>query len=376
MLCNVTARILYVDYGNEELVKCGAIRCLQSKFCHLPCQAITCSLSNTTPTDHSGAWTAEISSWFTNLLFGATLNIAVVSCIGPNAVTVDAFLTISQLMDSLMTNFAIVPDKQCDTSTVMSLSVFMHQTGLARLGSCVPVLPDSSEETSSYSNYEPLKNGSDILVPNTSTPSRQTETDELVRLSDLPSLIVNLTESDEFMCMVSVVSKELFVYVHPVECSVAHSITYLNSILQDHYSREINRIPIPKTGLKSKVLCVAFSKKFEEWCRAMIVATQSHLSTEEQLDCLIFYLDYGGSVWESSSELYTLTPSLSKYPASVICCSLDNIQEGLPRTNHEVKKPRMLSEVQEEAAAECALSLAEKIENKPLVAVVRVEKGN
>ena len=354
------ARILFVDYGNEELVKCDTIKNLHPQFRHLPCQAIVCSLANIFPIDPSVAWTEDISLWFSNLLFGSILKITIISCTGPNTISVDAFLPISRITDSLLTNFdtlAVVEKLE-----MVSVTDFMCQAGLAtqRKNCLVSQSTDSLQSES---------------ISVTSAQSQEIDQFQLLSLSDLPSLIIKLTESNEFLCLLSVISSNMTVYVHPVDVGVAHSITSLTSMLQDHYEAEVNRIPVPTTRLKNGVLCVVFSEEFEEWCRAVIVAVHSDLCTEDELNCLIFFIDYGGSVWETSSKLFLLCTPLSKFPATVICCHLGE-EQGIPMINNEVLCSKMYSDKQELTSSEMFRSITSQIGSRPLVAVIQIQQGN
>ena len=351
-----------MDYGNEEILEVAAIRHLNPKFCQLPIQAIMCSLADIEPLNLPASWTEEVISWFSSLLYGSSVTISIMFVNGPNSVQVDPLLPTSQLTNSLLTNFD--PLSICDArnSESLSVSLFMCKTGLAMFKETTSTtLPSEESSVKLEVGSEPVSQ----LVKEPYTCS----------LSDLPSLVVRLTESNEFMCMVTMVSNGMHVYVHPADSSVAHSMALLQATLQDHFSQEVNQVLVPSSALRSGILCAIFSLEFDEWCRAVIVAVQSDLSTEIGLNCLLFFIDYGGLTWESSRNLFCLIPPLTKYPATVVCCVLRDSQTW-PAANQEVLSSTwMYMEEQKISLSECALSVAARVKNKPLVAVVSVEQG-
>jgi len=369
------ARVQYVDYGNEELLEVSAVRHLHPKFCSLPVQAIKCSMKNIEPLNLSASWTEEVTFWFTSLLYGSSITISIRGVNGPNSVHVDALVPASQLTHSLLTNFDPLSDCNGQSSDSLSVSQFMCNTGLAMFGETTLPSEVSSEEEISSEEEVSSEEAESGNLQSTSLPVK--ESSMCCGLSDLPSLVVKLTESNEFVCMVSMVSmvsNDMHMYVHPADSSVAHNISSLQAALQDHYCQEVNRVPVPSCALKNGNLCVVFSQEFEEWCRVVIVAVQSDLSTEIGLNCLVFFIDYGGSMWDSSGNLFCLTPSLTKYPATVVCCVLKDSQTW-PAANQEVLSSGMYTGEREVPLPESALSVAGQVENKPLVAVVRVEQG-
>ena len=360
-----SALVLYVDYGNKELLLYSDLHRLDPKFCELPYQAIVCDLFNTWPSDSSSDWTKEVCKWFTNLLLGMSLKVSIVSCSSPNTVSLEAFLPTSHLMDSIATNF----DPSKDFSQIfLSLTSFMHHVGLSKRTGSRP-------ESLSISGVVAMSN------PHARSVDQNHDETFFPTISDIPPLVIHLNESNEFTCLLSHVSMGMFVYVHPAQVDVAQSIMVLNDTLQSHYSVEENRIAIATGYLRSGRVCIVFSGEFQEWCRAVIVALHDDLSSGDKLSCLVFYIDFGGSVWVDSSEVYTLNPVLCTYPAQVICCGLlgskgNQIDAASPRRNSDITRTHFFGSVeQEKLASECVRSVSVVIENKLLVAVVMFEMG-
>lgn len=346
-----------MDYGNQEVLLYNTLRRLDPKFFQLPCQAIICDLFNALPADPSGTWTDEVCAWFTDVILGTSLRVSITSCSAPNVVSLEVFLPTHQLMNSVVANFNL-RSKDFDQDFV-ALTTFMQHVGLSKSADC-PSHLSVSDASSIQKTHKELS---------------------CSNISDLPPLVVKLDELNQFTCLMSVVSKDMLLYVHPAQVSVAHSITVLDEILQSHYSAEENRVALPTGYVKSGSLCALYSREFQEWCRAVIVAVHGDFSSGDKLSCLVFFLDHGGSLWEESSQLFTLAPALCIYPALVICCDLTGykdrgIDEGSPRVNFEVSTTSYCSTKLEKLALECADSVSAVIENKPLIAVVKVEKGN
>lgn len=343
-----------MDYGNEEVLFCDSLRHLDPKFFQLPYQAIRCDLVNTLPADPSGSWTDEVCEWFTNLLFGSSLRVTVVSCSAPNVIAVEAYLPANHLINLVVANFDLRSEKFGRDS--ISLTSFMQHTGLSKL-------------TNSSDDH--------LIVSEVTMTHKGQKEIYFSSISDLPPLVVKLNELKQFACVLSVVSKNMLLYVHPVQESVADNITVLNKMLKSHYSVEENCQAIPTGHLKSGKLCVVYSREFEQWCRSVIVAVQGDLLSGDKLTCLVFFVDYGGSVWKESSQLCTLIPIVCTYPAQVICCDLTGstgrfVDEG--SLNFEVSGTSFCS-MEQKLASKCASSVAMEIDNKTLIAAVKVEKG-
>lgn len=360
------AMVLYVDYGNEEIVQYSSLRRLDPKFCQLPYQAIMCDLFNISPADPSSTWTDQVNEWFTNLLFDTSLRVSIVSCSSPNTVSLEAFLPARHLMNSVVANFDL--NSENFDRDFISLTSFMHHIGL-------------SKPTDSNTDHLCALGVITACSPGAWSIKQNLEQTFFPSVADLPPLVLNLNESNEFTCLLSLVSNDMLLYVHPVQVDVAHNITALNETLQVHYSVEENRIAVASGHLKSGRLCVVYSIEFQEWCRAVIVAIHGDLSSGNKLTCLIFYLDFGGSVWVESSQLCILIPVLCAYPAMVICCGLtgskgESIDMVSPRKNSEVTRSRFFCSTEQEIlASKCVCSVTAAIENISLVAVVMVEMG-
>ena len=61
-----TSQVLYIDYGNSELVSVSRLRRLKTQFTHCPAMAIQCSLFGITPRTGS-TWTDEAVDSFRSL---------------------------------------------------------------------------------------------------------------------------------------------------------------------------------------------------------------------------------------------------------------------------------------------------------------------
>ncbi|XP_014790430.1 uncharacterized protein LOC106883807 [Octopus bimaculoides] len=80
--CKLTkVNVLYVDYGNTEVVSSGSLQEIPYSLSQLPCQAICCSLANIAPVDIKNDWSINISDIFQKLVsYSVLLCIPKISC--------------------------------------------------------------------------------------------------------------------------------------------------------------------------------------------------------------------------------------------------------------------------------------------------------
>ena len=277
------------------------------------------------------------------------------SCSAANTTSVEAFLPTERLMESVVVNFDLKSEDF--KRKVMSLTSFMQHVGMSKNTSCNNLRVSGAFESSSPDVLNSNHNHKEAYFPS---------------ISNLLPLVIKLDKSKHFRCLLSVVSKDMFVYVHPVELSVAHNMITMEETLLDHYNVAENRVAMSCEHLKCGKLCVVYSSGIQKWCRGVVVVIQSDLSSGDDSNCLIFYLDYGGHDWVKSSQLCALTHELGEYPAQVVCLDLiGSTERGRPRVNPEMAIKRFVSrEELEEPATKCISSVAEAIENRILVADV------
>lgn len=346
------AEVMYIDYGNQERLLYNCIKPLDLKFCHLPCQAITCSLKDVVPSSQchgSCMWSDKICDWFSKLLLGKSFHVTVSKCLNPNQVAIEMYIPRDELTSSILSNF----HHDILSQDLVPLSAFMSCIGL----SCVH---DSTEHD--YNSTKPTDLQDNPIISS-------------VCLSDLPSLTVKLNSSREFSCLISHVCDDMHFYVHPVQPDSGHNMTVINDILSTQYALNKTCMAMSPDSIKCGNLCVVYADDFQQWCRGVILSIRSEVSSEWKVKCLIDFIDYGGSIWIESDKLFALTRSLSELPAQVICCSLaeTTLKDGEfeQRKSYEGNFASLASE--QEAISECARYMEVLTDEKQLVAVV---KGN
>ena len=329
----------YVDYGNEETVPISALQPLDSQFCVLPCQAIHCSLENISPAlPYPEDWLALTCEWFSSLLLGKTVDVTIKK-FASDRVLLDVVLPVEVLRQSLFPNVIGCSDFSEEQSPVV-LSSFLKRTGL------VSIL--KSEGSVSH-------------------------------VSSLPPLVIQLNTAREFTCLVSHVTEELRMYVHPVQEDMAHAMTYITEVISGHYSCEDNCIRMSTEDAKCGSFCCVYSEEVECWCRGVMTSTKTNLPGGT-LSCLIFHLDYGFSEWTDCSKVFHLVESLCTFPSQVVCCSLSEItaevcDEKKVLTNPDVKSfsgnPYTCSITRQDVLFECAQFLRTATKEKQLYVIVK-----
>ena len=90
-------RLIYVDYGNDEIVPISETRAISSKFCQLPAQALYCSLlmQNETVTSKLSV---VLQQWLSHTIVGLPTCVMVDTYGGENNAVVDIEISASFLL--------------------------------------------------------------------------------------------------------------------------------------------------------------------------------------------------------------------------------------------------------------------------------------
>jgi hypothetical protein len=227
-------------------------------------------------------WFENFFDWFCNLLLGKRVKVLTCENVGSSdVVPVEVLVPWEDLKKS--TCLSLCLSEEILNKEFVPVSAFMDTVGL----SCI---------------------------------SRTSEFDEFLHFSCLPPLVVKLTSSREFTCLMSHVTDDMLLYLHPVQENSAHDITFIDNELYDHYSTEKNCAELSYVRCGS--VCSVHSVDFQQWCRCVVVSLKND---GDGLECLIFYLDYGGSEWVEPSKLLPLPKSVRKLPPQVVCCSFEEL---------------------------------------------------
>ena len=143
--------VLYVDYGNEEVLPLSELRQLDHSLYRLPCQAMYCSMPSIRPClssssrspDTKGAvlqphtWPAAVSVWFGSVMIGKPLYVCIISSGGKNNFEVDAYVP-SDVLHSQGSikdlprspQCALLNKKTVSPPVALSVATFMVSVGL------------------------------------------------------------------------------------------------------------------------------------------------------------------------------------------------------------------------------------------------------
>lgn len=284
-----------MDYGNEERLLFNQLRPLHSDFSTLPCQALHCSFPSQQLSHPSDLWYELVFDWFSSLLLGKIVKIVASEEVGSDVVCVEVFVPHEEIRRSTLLNLILREDLL--KNDFVLLSSFMDSMGLSIVD-------------------KELSNGVE---------------DDFIHISHLPPLVVKLNSSQEFTCLMSHVTDDMHFYVHPVQENLAHEMTFISNQLCDHYSTEENCVQLSSEHVQCGSVCCVFSADFQQWCRGVIVGLKREQCGTGNPECLVFYLDYGGSEWMESCKVFPLVKSLRRLASQVVCCSFDEVTANSSR---------------------------------------------
>uniref|UniRef100_A0A673ANQ3 Tudor domain containing 1 n=1 Tax=Sphaeramia orbicularis TaxID=375764 RepID=A0A673ANQ3_9TELE len=270
------AKILYIDYGNEEDVPVERIRPLANTLKPFSPCAMECCIVGVVPA--ATTWSSECCIAIRQLLAGKMVTVIPVETVGNSHVhAVDILLSMGK-----------------------NLSVFLleHGYGAKETVNTTPTEQDiSAMVCASLDNFKRLSDGKD---DNTwaQTPESMTQA-----VGDSFSVVVTHFQSpDKFV-------------VQKVEN--AGVIQELQLKLREHCSQfpvSSNFRPAPGT-----VCCAQFSED-KQWYRAKVLAYSS-----DKHVC-VGYLDFGNCEEVDLSQLQPISPSLLALPIQAVTCSLAGVQ--------------------------------------------------
>lgn len=238
--------------------------------------------------------------WFSSCLLGKNVKIVSSEKEGSSEVaSVEVLVPREEIMRSTLLNLVLRDDLL--KNDFIPLSSFMDSVGLCGMDSGVDRV---------------VRNGFE---------------DDFVHISHLPPLVVKLNSSQEFTCLMSHVTDDIHFYVHPVQENLAHDMTFVSNQLCDHYSTKEKCVQLSTEHVQCGSVCCVYSADFQQWCRGVIVGLKREHCGTGNPECLIFYLDYGGSEWMESSKVFPLVNYLRRLASQVVCCSFDEITANSSR---------------------------------------------
>ncbi|MCI4384336.1 hypothetical protein PGIGA_G00037500 [Pangasianodon gigas] len=273
-----TAKVLYIDFGNEEDVKFDQIRPLSANIDAAPPCALQCCIAGVTAITSS--WTGECCIALRQLVAGKSLTFTVVDVLNSSTVlAVDASLSTlgknlsTFLIDqgyALKENTSTKPQIKQDINSLMTASFENFKR-----------LSDGKNENTEAQPPEPLSQG----VGDTFT-----------------AIVTHLQSPSEIICQ---------------KLENASIIQQLQKNLRDHCTKtqaSENFRPAPGT-----VCCSLFSED-NQWYRAKVLA----YSSEDRV--CVGYIDFGNSEEVSLNQLRPISMELLALATQAIPCALAGIK--------------------------------------------------
>ncbi|KAM9462864.1 tudor domain-containing protein 1 [Clarias gariepinus] len=277
-LDHLTAKVLYIDFGNEEDVKLDQICPLSANIDKAPPCALQCCIAGVSPVTSS--WTGECCIALRQLVAGKSLTFTVVDFLCCNAVlAVDAPLsTHGKNLSTFLVDEGYAIKENSSTKTQLNQDIgFLMTASLENFKR----LSIGKNENAEAQPPEPLSQG----VGDTFT-----------------AIVTHLLSPSEIICQ---------------KLENASSIQQLQMNLREHCNKtqaSENFRPAPGT-----VCCSRFSED-NQWYRAKVLA----YSPEDRV--FVGYIDFGNSEEVSLNQLRPISMALLSLAAQAIPCALAGIK--------------------------------------------------
>ncbi|XP_076982207.1 tudor domain-containing protein 1 [Tamandua tetradactyla] len=306
------ARVLYIDYGNEEIIPMNGIHQLNRNIDLFPPSAIKCFVANVIPAE--GNWSNDCIQMIKSLLMEQYCSIKIVDILKEEIVTfaVDIMLPNSgKLLDHILVEMGY---------------------GLRPKG-------QNSEKQSAEKNAENLTAEEKIVVDR----------------SDLIPKVLALNVGDEFCGMVAHIQTPEDFFCQQLQ--TGHKLADLQTSLSKYCGQVSPRSDFyPAIG---DICCAQFSED-DQWYRASVLAYASEKSV------LVGYVDYGNFEILSLTRLCPIIPKLLELPMQAIKCVLAGVKPSLGIWTPEaicLMKKTVQNKI-------ITVKVVEKLENSSLVELI------
>uniref|UniRef100_G1M9K2 Tudor domain-containing protein 1 n=1 Tax=Ailuropoda melanoleuca TaxID=9646 RepID=G1M9K2_AILME len=273
------AQVLYIDYGNEEIIPVNRIHQLNRNIDLFPPCAIKCFVANVLPAE--GNWSNECVRTIKSLLMEQYCSITIVDILKEDVVTfaVDVMLSSSgKLLDDVLIEMGY---------------------GLKPKGQ------NSKKQSADPNDLE-------------DTGKMTTESKVVVDRSDLIPKVLTLNVGDEFCGVVAHIQTPEDFFCQQLQSG--HKLAELQASLSEYCGQVPPRSDFyPTIG---DICCAQFSED-DQWYRASILAYASEQSV------LVGYVDYGNFEILSLTRLCPITPKLLELPMQAIKCVLAGVKPSL-----------------------------------------------
>ncbi|XP_036079356.1 tudor domain-containing protein 1 isoform X1 [Rousettus aegyptiacus] len=273
------AQVLYIDYGNEEIIPVNRIHQLTRNIDLFPPCAIKCFVASVIPAE--GNWSNDCIKTIKSLLMEQYCFIKIVDILKEEVVTfaVDVMLPNSgKLLDHVLVEMGY---------------------GL------IPKGPNSKKQSEDQCDPE-------------DAGKMTAENKIVVDRSDLIPKVLTLNIGDEFCGVVSHIQTPEDFFCQKLQNG--HKLAELQASLSEYCGRVSPRSDFyPTIG---DICCAQFSED-DQWYRASVLAYASEESV------LVGYVDYGNFEILSLKRLCSITPKLLELPMQAIKCVLAGVKPSL-----------------------------------------------
>ncbi|XP_057593462.1 tudor domain-containing protein 1 isoform X2 [Hippopotamus amphibius kiboko] len=273
------AQVLYIDYGNEEIIPVNRIHQLNRKIDLVPPCAIKCFVANIIPAE--GNWSNDCIKTIKSLLMEQYCSIKIVDILKEEVVSfaVDIMLTSSgKFLDHILIEmgYGLKPKEQ-----------------------------NSKKQSADSSDPEDVGK---ITAENKIVVDR----------SDLIPKVLTLNVGDEFCGVVAHIQSPEDFFCQQLQSG--RKLAELQALLSEYCSQVSPRSNFyPTIG---DICCAQFSED-AQWYRASVLAYASEESV------LVGYVDYGNFEILSLTRLCPITPKLLELPMQALKCVLAGVKPSL-----------------------------------------------
>uniref|UniRef100_A0A8C6FRL4 Tudor domain-containing protein 1 n=1 Tax=Moschus moschiferus TaxID=68415 RepID=A0A8C6FRL4_MOSMO len=278
-LLQKVAQVLYIDYGNEEIIPVNRIHQLNRKIDLFPPCAIRCFVASVIPAE--GNWSNDCIKTIKLLLMEQYCSLKIVDILKEEGVTfaVDVMMTSSgKFLDHVLIEMGY---------------------GLKPKGQ------NSKKQSTDSSDLEDVR-------------KMMAENKIVVDRSDLIPKVLTLNVGDEFCGVVAHVQTPEDFFCQQLQSG--RKLAELQRSLGEYCSQVPPRLDFyPTIG---DICCAQFSED-DQWYRASVLAYASEESV------LVGYVDYGNFEIVSLTRLCPITPKLLELPMQAIKCVLAGVKPSL-----------------------------------------------
>ncbi|XP_060027226.1 tudor domain-containing protein 1 [Erinaceus europaeus] len=273
------AQVLYIDYGNEEILPVNRIHQLNKSIDLFPPCAIKCFIADVIPAE--GNWSNECIKTIKSLLMEQFCSLKIVDILKEEVVSFAVTVTLlnsGKLVDNVLVEMGY---------------------GLKPKGQ------NSKKQSADESDPE--------VVSKVTAESKI-----VVDRSDLIPKVLTLNVGDEFCGVVAHIQTPEDFFCQQLQSG--HKLGELQSSLSEYCSQVSPRSDFyPTIG---DICCAQFSED-DQWYRASVLAYASEESV------LVGYVDYGNFEILSLTRLCPITPKLLELPMQAIKCTLAGVKPSL-----------------------------------------------